>query len=90
MARHPLHVSSYEICGKPLGNGRDVPDLDEREWKRWLHENGELFLARLPFWKKMRDAIGDEPAAEMLKRGRNETEIWLIFREWRDGPERVP
>lgn len=92
--KHPLTVSSHELFGKPMGNGRDQPDLTDREFREWQHENGQLFLARLPLWQKMRGRIGDDEAARILKAGRDEDEIYRLYDQWRHGepldPKRRP
>lgn len=50
---HALTLTSRDLTGKPMGNGRDVPDLSDEEFREWLHQNGELFLARLTAWNHM-------------------------------------
>lgn len=83
--KHALTVSSHELFGRPMGNGRDQPDLTDREFREWQHENGQLFLARLPLWQKMRGRIGDDEAARILKAGHDEDEIYRLYDQWRHG-----
>lgn len=72
VARHPLAVDPPH----PF----PISDENFREWQR---QNGELFLARLPYWKRMAPKIGEVQAAEMLKAGNSEKEIYRIYDEWR-------
>lgn len=92
--RHPLCVDSNELFGKSAGNGRDQPDLSDREFREWQHQNGQLFLARLPFWQRMRHGMGDHEAARLLKTGGDEDEIYRLYDQWRRGetfdPKRKP
>lgn len=83
--KHPLNVQPMDLFGKPFGNGRDIPDLSDQEMRRWQYENGQLFMARLPFWNKMRQWMGDNEAAAVLKQGHDEDEIYRLFDQWRRG-----
>lgn len=83
--KHPLMVSALELFGKPMGNSRDQSDLTDREFREWQHENGQLFLARLPLWQKMRPKLGDDEAARILKAGRDEDGIYRLYDQWRHG-----
>lgn len=68
--RHPLFVEPR------------VPftQMSDREWRWWVHQNGELFLARLPWWKRLEPLMGGHPAAAMLKRAHTDEEIWDAYR----------
>ena len=92
--RHPLNVQPMDLFGKPFGNGRDIPDLSDAEMREWQWQNGELFLARLPYWNKMRRWMGDDEAAAVLKLARSENEVYRIYDQWRHGepldPKRLP
>ena len=51
-------------------------------------------MARLPLWNKMRQWMGDNEAAAVLKQGHDEDEIYRLYDQWRNGdpfgPKRQP
>lgn len=84
-ARHPLNVQPMDLFGRPFGNGRDIPDLTDEQFRMWQFQNGQLFMARLPFWNRMRGWMGDYEAAAVLKQARNEDEVYRLYAQWRNG-----
>jgi len=56
--RHPLYVEPR------------IPfaAMSDREWHWWVWQNGEMFLARLPWWRRLAPLLGGVAAADALKR----------------------
>ena len=74
--RHALDVDAPNPAQFPIG------ETDE-ERARWRYQNGAMFLARLAYWRQMRGSLGDDRAAEILKMGNDEDEIYRLFDQWR-------
>ena len=73
------------LFGKPFGNGMDVPDLSDEEMREWQYQNGEMFLARLPLWKRVAPRIGEQEAADILTAARTPHQLAEQFDAWRRG-----
>lgn len=95
-AKHPLNVSSEDLFGKPMGNGIEIPDLSDEEFKEWKRQNGELFLMRLATLGTFRRKWPqhEEEFAKVLKTCENEDECYRVLDQWRHGesldPKRAP
>lgn len=88
--RHPLFVAPR------------IPyaQMSTREWHWWVYQNGEMFLARLPWWQRLAPLLGPGPAAEVLKRAQRPDQCydawvsrdpdWYPKTERRAEPERTP
>lgn len=71
--KHPLNVSPPAAFDA----------MTDEQFRWWQHQNGELFLSRLGYWKRMRIWMDEHEAAEALKRCRNEDECYRVFDQWR-------
>jgi len=56
--------------------------------------NGQLFLTRLGWWRRMRVWMGDDEAAAVLKQAQNEDGVYRLYDQWKHGepfdPKREP
>jgi hypothetical protein len=75
---HALTLTSWDLFGKAMGNGRNIPDLTDDEFREWQHQNGELFLTRLGAWKRMGSTYA---AAQDLRAARTYGAIMAVLEE---------